>query len=248
MRLTQSLANLFDRLFTEKKSAALEHGIVWLAVSGFAVHIGLIFLSRRLEPADGPLSLLGTNYLAALYTPFSFILFYEVLLLIASIPRSTTGSLGRQYEIISLIVLRNVFKDIAEFDSFQIIEEEITKFIDVLIDMGGGLLMFLFVAIFYHIRDWQTRTLQPTDRSAMTPQLEAFIQRKKAVALLLASLLFTLAAYNLGRWILDVYQATVTNSTTRIDIGTIFYLDLFTVMIFTDVLILLFSMLQADDY
>ncbi|MEM6456046.1 MAG: hypothetical protein AAF772_13205, partial [Acidobacteriota bacterium] len=208
MIVTERLAALFDRVFTEQRSARFEHLVIWLAIAGFLLHVVLIFLARVLEPTPLLLARTDVNYLAALYTPFSFILFYEVLLLIAAIPKSTTGALGRQYEIISLIVLRNVFKDIADFESFQILEEEFKEFVDVLIDMGGGLLMFLFVAIFYHIRRRQKRTLASPEPRPMTPALRTFIQRKKAVALLLATLLFALAAYNLGRWLLEVYQVT----------------------------------------
>ena len=69
------------------------------------------------------------------------------MLIAGSISKSTTQSLGRQYEIISLIVIRNVFKDIAEFDSFKIIQEQFGDFVNVLVDMGGGLVMFLMVAV-----------------------------------------------------------------------------------------------------
>lgn len=58
---------------------------------------------------------LDRNFLHAIYTPFSFILFYEVLLLVLALPKSHTSSIGKQYEIVSLIVIRGVFKDIGEF-------------------------------------------------------------------------------------------------------------------------------------
>ncbi len=245
--LSYQLADIFERLFTERRTAAFERYIIWLAIVGFAAHVSLIFLAQNLEPTPRFLAHLEVNYLAALYTPFSFILFYEVLLLILSIPQSTTGSLGRQYEIISLIVIRNVFKDIADFDSFQIIKEEIKEFIDVLVDMGGGLLMFLLVAVFYHIRRWQSPSLH-ADEKAIPPALRTFIMRKKAVALLLAGLLFALATYNLGRWSIEAYRVAMLGASPMIDVTTIFYVDVFTVMIFTDVLILLFSMFRAGDY
>ncbi|MEM8998155.1 MAG: hypothetical protein AAGF23_25455 [Acidobacteriota bacterium] len=248
MVVTKKLARAFDSLFTEERSAGLERFIIWVAVVGFLVHVSLIFLATHLRPETGVLRFLETNYLAALYTPFSFILFYEVLLLIGSIPQSTTGSIGRQYEIISLIVLRNVFKDIADFESFKIIEEEMDEFIDVLVDMGGSLLMFTLVAVFYHIRRRQKSAPWVDAEPSMDKALVSFIQRKKAVALLLAILLCVLATYNLAKWLFEVYRIAFYGGTPMIDVGTIFYVDLFTVMIFTDVLILLFSMLRSDAY
>ena len=61
---------------------------------------------------------ISNNFLQAVYTPFSFILFYEVLLLVLALPKSLTTSICKQYEIISLIVVRRVFKDIGTFDDF----------------------------------------------------------------------------------------------------------------------------------
>lgn len=243
-QLKSRLAQLFDRIFVEENTEFLERTIIWLAVLGFGAHIGLVSLARWLDGSIGVFGYIGTSYLSTLYTPFSFILFYEVLLLILSIPKSTTESVGRQYEIISLIVIRNVFKDIADFGSFKIIEEQNAEFVDVLVDMGGGLVMFLFVAIFYHVRKYaRTETVSVPDAA-----LSTFIERKKAVALLLAGLLFALAAYNLFRWSTDVYRVVATGAAPTVDIKTIFYIDFFSVMIFTDVLILLLSMLRADDY
>ena len=47
---------------------------------------------------------------------FSFILVYEAFLLIYYLPRSFTTSVAKQYEIISLILIRKIFKDIPEVD------------------------------------------------------------------------------------------------------------------------------------
>ena len=83
-----------------------------LSIAGFAVHLLLIFLARTL--ADPPLlvAAAGHNYLTAISTPFNFILFYEVLTLIAALPASTTRSIASQFEIVSLIFIRDVFRDI----------------------------------------------------------------------------------------------------------------------------------------
>ena len=64
-------------------------------LAGLAVHLGLVFLARQLESPPAFVAAVGTNFLSALYTPFSFVLFYEVLLLILSIPESTTRSIGK---------------------------------------------------------------------------------------------------------------------------------------------------------
>ncbi|MEM1095401.1 MAG: hypothetical protein AAGJ10_12435 [Bacteroidota bacterium] len=252
---THQLGQRFDQLFTEARIERLEHLIIGFAIGGFLAHMALITWARVFDPPF--LASLNTNYLSALYTPFSFVLFYEVLLLILAIPNSTSASLGRQYEIISLIVLRNVFKDIANLEDLEGIGdveslaqlfEEYSALIDVLVDMGGGLLMFLLVAVFYHIRHRQATLVAAFQRTINRDRQAEYISRKKVVALGLTGLLFVLATYNLGQWSLDAYRIAFEGATATVDIKTIFYLDLFTVMIFSDVLILLFSMMRIEDY
>jgi hypothetical protein len=52
-----------------------------VSIAGFAVHLVLVILSRRLSHPPLIISAVGRNYLSAISTPFSFILFYEVLTL-----------------------------------------------------------------------------------------------------------------------------------------------------------------------
>ncbi len=220
--------------------------MVHLALGGLGAHLGLVFLARQLESPPPLIAAVGTNYLSALYTPFSFVLFYEVLLLILSIPESTTRSLGKQYEILSLIVIRNVFKDIAEFESIQDLGQQLDDFLAVLLDTGGGLVMFLLVAVFYHVNGRRPRRLDSDPRQE--DRLRTFIGRKKTIALGLSVLLFGLASVNLARWILEVLDLGRFGATPTIDVRTIFYLDLFTIMIFADAVILILSLLLASHY
>jgi hypothetical protein len=236
----------FDRLYGPVRQALFRTLIVYLALGGLVVHAGLVFLARSLDDPPSLIAAVGTNYLSALYTPFSFVLFYEVLLLILSIPKSTTRSIGKQYEILSLIVIRNVFKDIAEFESVTDLSGQFEEFGAVLLDMGGGLLMFLLVAVFYHVASRCDRT--PITDQDFARRVEVFIGRKKVIALFLTALLFGLATYNLAQWCIDVSSVARFATVPSIDIRTIFYLDLFTVMIFADAVILLLSLLLAGHY
>jgi hypothetical protein len=85
--LRTSLAAMFDRLYADERRIWLDQFVVNVSIVGFLVHLALIFLSRVWTNPPALLGMLGKNYLAAIYTPFSFILFYEVLMLIAASPR-----------------------------------------------------------------------------------------------------------------------------------------------------------------
>lgn len=245
-KVRRRLGLAFDHLYGPRPRAVFRRAIVYLALGGLGVHAGLVFLARTLDVPPPLIAAVGTNYLSALYTPFSFVLFYEVLLLILSIPESTTQSIGKQYEILSLIVIRNVFKDIAEFESMTDLSDHIEEFGAVLLDMGGGLLMFLLVAVFYHVAARIPRHVgrQPNRRE----RVEAFIGWKKVIALLLTALLFGLATFNLADWCIEVSSVARFAAPPTIDVRTIFYIDLFTVMIFADAIILILSLLLAGHY
>jgi len=225
-RTLDSLERLFDRLSEARHDLRSVRIVVGLALLGLGLHAGLVFLANHLDTPPPLISAVGRDYLSALYTPFSFILFYEVLLLILSLPESTSLSLGKQYEILSLIVVRNVFKDIAEFESVTELADEVEEFSAILLDAGGGLLMFLLVALFYRINS-RRRPLALDDGAR--DRVRTFVRRKKFIALALSGLLFVLAAINLAAWCTDVFAVAERGAAPTIDIKKIFYLDLFNV-------------------
>ena len=99
------------------------------------------------------------------YTPFCFILFYEVLQLVFALPRSHTSSIAMQYEILSLIVIRRVFKDIGQFRDPATWLEQTDAALIVVLDMLAALAMFALIAVFRRVR----RTVQPSQEN---PHLE----------------------------------------------------------------------------
>jgi len=105
-------------LISDKARRAGERVVVAIALIAFVAHLILIGLRHvDLLPAHSHhLDELLTNPIAAIYTPFSFILVYEVYLLVFYLPQSITQYIARQYEIITLIIVRRIFKDIANLE------------------------------------------------------------------------------------------------------------------------------------
>lgn len=236
-----ALPAAFDRLYSDASRAWLDHAVVNVSAAGFLLHLLLVFLSRTLPNPPALIAAVGTNYLAAIYTPFSFILFYEVLMLIAALPQSTTQSIAKQYEIVSLIFIRRFFKDIAQLDDIGKLARLSPEILPVFLDVGAGLLMFFLVTVFLHAGRKRAR---PDSGPRESVELEKFISRKKAIALALTVLLVALAVYNLGVFAFDVLQG----AKESLDTNTFFYTDVFTVMIFTDVLIVILSLAVSDRY
>jgi len=219
------LAALFDRLDTPPVRDLFEKVVVTGAACGFLVHLGVIGLARLLP--DLPQTLfkgIDESPLHAVYTPFSVILFYEVVLLVFALAASHTGEIAKQYQIVSLIVVRRVFKDIGSFSAMEnwLAEPEAVR--AVLIDMAGAVLMFLIV------------------------DLEGFIQLKKAVAVLLLCVLIVLAMLNLASWLGVVVGLPAAMATPPADVDLFFFPRFFEFMIFTDVFLLIVSLAYYDRY
>ena len=117
MKIQSKIENLLSIIFSESIIKKTEKYILYLASIGFVIHLSVIFLNNyNLIDLGFINSNLLSNPISALYTPFSFILVYEAFLLIYYIPRSFTTAVGKQYEIISLIVIRKIFGDIPLID------------------------------------------------------------------------------------------------------------------------------------
>jgi hypothetical protein len=243
--LHTTLAAAFDRLYAEDRRAALDRLIVDVSIAGFLAHLALVFLSRTLPQPPALLAAIGHNYLSAIYTPFSFILFFEVLMLIAALPQSTTQSIAKQYEIVSLIFIRRFFKDIAELDDIDRLTQFTPDIRTVFLDVGAGLVMFLLVTVFLHAGFKRT---SPDPRPQLSVETKKFISRKKSIALGLTVLLVSLAAYSLFEFGSEAWNVAYHGAKARLDPNTFFYTEVFTVMIFTDVLIVILSLAVSDRY
>ena len=98
------IERLSTKVFSEKFKNKTERVFVTLSIVSFVIHLLLIFLKyvNVLNFSDGNLL---TNPIAAIYTPFSFILVYEVFLVVYYLPRSISQYIRKQYEIITLIIV-----------------------------------------------------------------------------------------------------------------------------------------------
>jgi hypothetical protein len=238
------LTGAFDRIYAAPRRASLDRLVVWVSIAGFAIHLALVFLASTLSAPPALIAAVGTNYLSAIYTPFSFILFYEVLMLIVALPQSTTQSIAKQYEIVSLIFIRSFFKEIAELQGIGKLASMPPDFVPVFGNVSAGLLMFLLVTVFLHTAS-QGKPITPgTERR----ELAVFIARKKVIALGLTILLLALAVRRVVEYSVQAFEVIYRRATPQLNLNAFFYTDVFAVMIFTDVLIVILSLVVSDRY
>ena len=111
--------NFHELVLGQKTDSILKRISINLAIIGFVLHLLACFLHQTGYLNFTDTSSFFDSYLDALYTPFSIILAYEVYELIRAIPESFSNSIGKQFEVITLLVVRDIFKNLAEIEGTE---------------------------------------------------------------------------------------------------------------------------------
>ena len=207
----------------------VESSLVTVALTLFAVHLGLYGLQSFVDL--GLPSSLFSQPLQTLYTPFSVILIAEVYLLVYYLPTSFARSLGKQVEIVALIEIRSVFKDLDTTSNWP---WEAAFFPHVL----SALVLGSMLVLFYHLLPRRQARMEESE-------LAQFVGFKTALAGLLALVFVGLSVYSIGAWIWELWHFP---SHLHSDLNDIFYNEFFTALILVDVLLLVISFKYLDDF
>ena len=234
--LLQYSGNYFDKHFNAKSVRSVELLILRVAVFAFLFHLIIIFLGNNFIYFKN----LQHSYLKAIYTPFSFILFYEVFLLVIIIPKSISEFIGKQFEVITLITLRSFFHDIADLDLKNLININNPEFISLLYDLIASLIMLSLTILYYKI-------YQNNRKSEIVNELNNFINIKKLVSLSMILILFLLSISSFFVWGKEMLGALELKQNYP-DPNTVFYADFFSVMIFVDVFLLIISFIYHFSF
>jgi len=237
MKIQQKIEKLFSVIYSENNIKKFEKYILYLASFGFVIHLSIILLnSYNLIELSFIETNLFSNPISALYTPFSFILIYEAFLLIYYIPRSFTTAVGKQYEIISLIVIRKIFKDIPLVDLNANWIDNIDN-LQLIFDLVGVLMIFFLIYLF-------KKTKENLPIKSVSEKLNRFIASKKLVSIILLPVLLTVSIISFTNWINGVFI----NDLFDQNINYLFFNEFFTILILADVFILLLSFQYTERY
>jgi hypothetical protein len=234
---------IYNSILSEAVKNKVERVILIVSIISFLAHLITIYLvNNQLITIPEGLNLFESS-IAAIYTPFSFILIYEVYLLIFYLPRSITTYIGKQYEIITLIVIRRIFKDLANLelnsDWFDIKND-----LNFTYDIITALLLFFMIYLF----SLERQKLQtPNNSKSLEPlQIEQFIAIKKSMASILVPIFIGIGLLTFGTWI---FQHTPENLSLALkDINSVFFDEFFAILIIVDVFLLLFSFFYTDQF
>ena len=214
----------------------VRRGAIAVAIIGFLTHLALWALhsSGRIEILGDSVELVQSP-LSALYTPFSILLVYEVYQLIRTIPDSFSSSVGKQYEIATLLVVRDILKRLSEVSKSEGWE---------ISDDVGFLLIecAAFIALFYTSLTYHKISAKSNDDEILSDDVTTFITTKMAVANVMLIVFIAIGGFSLISWI-----GAVQDGGGSVD-RAIFFLDFFTFLILADILILLISYWFYTDF
>lgn len=152
--------------------------------------------------------------------------------------------IGKQYEIIMLIVIRRLYKDLSQLelsDNWFSIQEDLQFTYDLL----ATIILFILIHLFYKMNKYRVRKLLKLTETRT--EIVRFIKIKKVIASILIPLFFVMAIYAFGNW---AYATLINPSeiTDLANINNLFFDEFFTVLILVDVLLLLFSFTHTDKF
>ncbi|GAB4475031.1 MAG: hypothetical protein OHK0057_22290 [Thermoflexibacter sp.] len=213
--LTKLLIYIFDLL--EHRWESLRT-VVWISNSLVLTFLCMIFLVV-LEK----FSFIHThfNYHSIISVPFTILLLFEMVGLVFILPQSVANALGKQIEILSLILLRASFKEFGEIEVPLVWEKSIEQILKMLSDGCGALAVFVLLAYYYSIQRHKPVT------ASQEEQLR-FVNYRKIIALGLLLVFIIIGILDLYHW----YRLGVFNQSFN---------TFYTIMIYADILVVLIA-------
>lgn len=188
-------------LFWQGKKIAKFQSIILIVIFIFSMglaflnHIGFIFIPHLFG---------NIHFLQAIEISFTLLLFFEMISLVFVIPQSIANSIGKQIEILSLVLLRSSFKEFSHFDFHIPVQNQLQSVYKMISDGVGSSILFLLLSVYYNMQQHRSVTAEK-DKSQ-------FIILKQYIALLVFISLFFLETndvynfVNSGIWVQSIDQ------------------------------------------
>jgi hypothetical protein len=222
---------LFDAFESWWESAEARRIVAYVLIGGFLVSLFVIEANRQGWLPDSLTGTLSTNHFVAIDIAFTLFLVVEIVGLVVGLATSVAKTAGKQFEVFSLILLRQSFKELSKFNeepiqwTFEAGREAVQY---VVVDATGALLIFVSLGFFYTLQKHQPITQTDVEQ-------RYFVAQKKLVSNVLLFVLIGLSVY-------AVVAPFVAEDVLP------FFNTFYTVLIFSDVLIVLISLRYSATY
>ncbi len=218
----------FDRIEKFWESEKFRSFVAFTLFSVFVVVALITQLKISGILSTGFLSFIPSSHLYSIRLTFSMLLAYEILSMVFSLKNSVSNSIGKQIEILSLVILRHGFKDLVYFDEPLSMLSNIKPMTVFLSDVFGGLIILIILGYYYRMQIHLPITASEDEKYS-------FITVKKGLALVI--LLYAIIVGVLT--IAGFYPGSHYHA---------FFESFFTFLIFTDILLVFLSLRYSSSY
>jgi len=229
---------VFDRLEAWWETLATQRRVATLLTLVFLVGVLVIEANRRGWLPLPLAELVPDKHFDAIIWAFTLLLLAEVVSLIFALAKSVAIAAGKQLEIMSLILVRQSFKELSKFPEPIMWSDTVRdQVLYILSDAFGALAIFAILVVFNRQQRHQPISRDEAERSS-------FVASKKLIALVLLASLFAIAFHVL----LGLSQGPTPAGGLFNAFSNGFFEIFYTSLIFADVLIVLISMRYSIAY
>ncbi|MBX6363448.1 MAG: hypothetical protein IRZ00_06235 [Gemmatimonadetes bacterium] len=215
------LARYWNRLITGR-------AVGFILAGAFVGALAIVELNRHgvfPEPLAG---LVPLSHFAAVAVAFWMLLMVEVVALVFVLAQSVANSVGKQFELLSLILLREAFLEFGAFGEPITWRHAGDAIVVVVAEMVGAFLIFVLLGVYYRLQRHRPITTDEREQAG-------FVAAKKVIALTLFVAFVILAVTDLARYL---------GGRRTFELFEVY----FTILIFSDVLIVLVSLAYTSGY
>lgn len=227
-RLVVVLSRYFDRMEAAWESPRGRHVVADTLIVSF---LGALVLIEAQRHGFLPPVLAGsipTHHFYAIDFTLQLVQIVGLVGIIFGLARSVSNTVGKQFEILSLILLRGAFRQLTAFDEPMTWAKAEPTILPILSLATGALAIFAILRFYYQAQ----RHISISDDFQ---NLTGFVATKKIIALGLLLAFLCIGIYTVQQYIVT-------------DRMIAFFGDCYTVLIFSDVLLVFVSMHYSSTY
>ncbi len=227
-RIFTVTSRVFDRLESAWESPRGRHLVADMLIISFIGALLVIEVRRRALLSPALLDILPTNHFYAVDFTLQLVQIVGLAGIIFGLARSVANTVGKQLEILSLILLRGAFRELTAFDEPITWSKAQPTILPIMALAGGALVIFVILRIYYRVQRHQGVIDD-------FHNLAGFVAMKKLIALGLLLAFMLIGLYTLQQYIM-------------VGRAVSFFGDCYTVLIFFDVLLVFVSMHHSSTY
>ena len=216
----EPLTNIFDCIHHFWEHPRTQKILAVLILLTYLLALAGIEANREGLLPEWMARLTPTSHFQAIQLAFTLILGMELMELILSISGSLSKSLGKQFEVMALILLRDAFKQLSHLPEPVSITDP-QPLLLIASSGAGALIIFICLGFYYQLRTHQNYITNPEEQMR-------YVMSKKLISLVLFLLFVGIAVRDLILFVQTGNDAD-------------FFETIYTILIFADIALVLIS-------